>query len=118
MRPPIDGDWPGLLAAIGERGHAVLPGLLDAAECRGLAALYDDEAAFRSRVVMARHNFGSGEYKYLRYPLPAVVESLRRTLYPRLASTANRWHERTGLPGRFPATLGAYLDRCHAAGHL
>ena len=123
MRPPTEAaarvagaDWPSLLAALDERGYAVLPGVLEPAECRDLAALYDDEAAFRSRVVMARHNFGSGEYKYLRYPLPGVVERLRQALYPRLAPVANRWHERMGLPGRFPATLPAYLDRCHAAG--
>jgi hypothetical protein len=65
---------------------------------------------------MARHNFGSGEYKYLRYPLPAAIERLRRGLYPPLAPVANRWHVRMGLPGRFPATLAAYLDCCHAAG--
>jgi len=123
MRPPIEAaarvagaDWPLLLAALDERGYAVLPGVLGAAECRDIAALYDDDAAFRSRVVMARHNFGRGEYKYLRYPLPPVVAELREALYPRLAPLANRWHERLRLEARFPAALGAYLDRCHAAG--
>src|SRR5947209_7075104 len=110
--------WTAIAASLDERGYAVLPGLLDGAECRELAALYADDSAFRSRVVMARHNFGSGEYKYLRYPLPVSVEWLRQALYPALAPVANHWHERMGLPGRFPATLGAYLDRCHAAGQL
>jgi hypothetical protein len=116
VEPGIAADWDGIAAALDERGFAVLPRLIDERQCRDLAALYEDEAAFRSRVVMARHNFGSGEYKYLRYPLPAAVEGLRQTLYPRLAPVANRWHQRVGLPGRFPATLAAYLDRCHAAG--
>jgi len=123
MRPPIEAaarvasaDWPLLLAALDERGYAVLPGVLDPAECGDIAALYDDEACFRSRVVMARHNFGRGEYRYLRYPLPSLVAALREALYPRLAALANRWHKRLGLEPRFPVTLGAYLDRCHAAG--
>jgi len=114
--PAVSADWDGIAAALDERGFAVLPRLIETHECRVLAALYDDGAAFRSRVVMARHNFGSGEYKYLRYPLPPIVERLRRGLYPKLAPVANRWHQRMGLPVRFPATLAAYLDRCHAAG--
>lgn len=116
VEPVAKLDWDGIEAALDERGFAVLPRLIDAQQCRELAALYDGEAAFRSRVVMARHNFGSGEYKYLRYPLPETVKRLRRGLYPQLAPAAHRWHERMGLPGRFPATLAAYLDRCHAAG--
>src|SRR5439155_21037970 len=121
MRPPIEAaarvagaDWPLLLAALDERGYAVLPGVLEPAECRDLAALYDDEAAFRSRVVMARHNFGRGEYQYLRYPLPPLVAGLREALYPPLAPLANRWHERLRLKPRFPDAICAYLDRCHA----
>jgi len=114
--PPGRIDWGGIAAALDARGFAVLPRLIEERQCRTLAGLYDDEAAFRSRVVMARHNFGSGEYKYLRYPLPGAVESLRRGLYPHLAPIANRWQERMGMPGRFPPTLAAYLDRCHAAG--
>src|ERR1700704_2258968 len=123
MRPPSEAaarvagaDWPLLLAALDERGYAVLPRVLDPAVCRGIAALYEDEAAFRSRVVMARHNFGRGEYKSLRYPLPPLVAELREALYPRLAPLANRWHERLGREPRFPARLDAYLARCHAAG--
>jgi hypothetical protein len=109
-------DWPDLLAGLDERGYAVLPSLLGERECRSVAALYADEAAFRSRVVMARHNFGRGEYKYLRYPLPPLVADLRAALYPALAPLANRWHERLHLEPRFPPTLDAYLAHCHAAG--
>ena len=116
MRLPGDAAWPDLLAALDERGHAVLPGLLGAAECGELAALYERDEAFRSRVVMARHNFGSGEYKYLRYPLPAQVTALREALYPRLAPLANQWHERLRLASRFPPNLASYLACCHAAG--
>ena len=116
MRASAELNWPDLLAGLDERGYAVLPGLFGGRECKSVAGLYADEAAFRSRVVMARHNFGRGEYKYLRYPLPPLVAELREALYPRLAPLANRWHERLGLEPRFPARLDAYLARCHAAG--
>ena len=116
MRAPAELNWPDLLAGLDERGYAVLPGLLGARECRSVAALYADEAAFRSRVVMARHNFGRGEYKYLRYPLPPLVAEVREALDPALAPRANRGHERLELEPRFPARLDAYLARCHAAG--
>ena len=116
MRLPSERRWPELLAGLDQRGYAVIPGVLNQRECRGVTALYEDEPAFRSRVVMARHNFGRGEYKYLRYPLPPLVAELRDALYPGLAPFANRWHERLRLKPRFPATLEAYLKRCHAAG--
>lgn len=116
MKVSSEAQWPGLLATLDARGYAVLPGLIDPVECRDLAGLYEDDAAFRSRVVMARHNFGSGEYKYLRYPLPPTVARLRAALYPRLAPLANQWHERLRLAQHFPATLAEYLARCHAAG--
>ena len=90
--------------------------LLDAATCRSLAALYDDETRFRSRVVMQRHNFGRGEYKYLAYPLPEPVAALRTALYPPLAAIANEWRETLREDGRLPATLDAFLAECHAAG--
>jgi hypothetical protein len=108
-----DGD---LGPALDRDGFTVLTGLLSAAECRGLVALYDEREAFRSRVVMARHGFGEGEYKYLAYPLPPVVGELRQALYPRLAPVANRWQQQLGLAATFPDTLDAYLARCHAAG--
>jgi hypothetical protein len=113
---PSDAEWPGCLAALDERGCAVLPGILGPATCGELAALYDRGDAFRSRVVMARHNYGRGEYQYLRYPLPPVVAALREALYPALAPLANQWHERLRLEPRFPPTFAEYLARCHAAG--
>ena len=117
MRLPSEATWADALAALDERGHAVLPGVLDPAECGALAALYDeDAAAFRSRVVMARHNYGSGEYKYLRYPLPPLVAALREALYPRHAPLAGDWHRRLRLERHFPPTLDEYLTECHAAG--
>jgi hypothetical protein len=105
-----------LTAAFDRDGYAVLPGLIDPEECRVLAALYDDREAFRSRVVMARHGFGQGEYKYLAYPLPPKVEELRQRLYTMLAPVANRWQHQLGRAANFPDTLDAYLARCHAAG--
>jgi hypothetical protein len=116
MRLPEEAGWAAALAELDGSGHAVLPGLLDAGECRDLAALYGDDSAFRSRVVMARHNFGRGEYKYLRYPLPPAVAALREALYPRLAPLADAWHAKLRLEPRFPPTLAAYLALCHAAG--
>lgn len=104
------------LAALDEHGHVVLEHLLDPATCRALAALYADDARFRSRVVMARHGFGRGEYKYLAYPLPEVVATLRAALYPPLAAIANAWNERLGRDTRHPSSLDPWLERCHAAG--
>jgi hypothetical protein len=111
-------DWQTVAAALDDRGHAATPPLLSPAECRALAALYDDEAAFSSRVVMARHGFGRGEYKYLRYPLPPAVEALRQAIYPRLAPVANHWCAALKEAGRFPASLDDYLAQCHGAGQL
>jgi hypothetical protein len=116
MRGLGDPEWEAARAALDDSGYAVLPGLLDAAACRELAGMYEDDSAFRSRVVMARHNFGRGEYKYLRYPLPDPVAGLRAALYPRLAPLANEWHRRLRLEPRFPADLDAWLARCHEAG--
>src|ERR1700686_2786414 len=99
-------------AALDRDGYAVLPGLLNEKQCTDLAALYDDREAFRSRVVMARHGFGEGEYKYLAYPLPPVVEDLRQRLYPLVAPAANRWQSQLGLEPSFPGALGDYLTRC------
>lgn len=109
-------DWGAVAAALDAQGWAVLPGLLGAGECEALAARYDVEAGFRSRVVMARHGFGRGEYRYFAYPLPGRVEALRTALYVRLAPFANRWHERMGIDVRFPEEHAAFLARCHAAG--
>ena len=109
-------DWPRISEELDDRGFAPLPGLLASGACDAVAKLYDDEARFRSRVVMAAHGFGSGEYKYFAYPLPAPVRELRTSLYGPLARVANRWNEALGVPERFPARLGAYLARCRAAG--
>jgi hypothetical protein len=109
-------DWQQVAASLDERGYATTAALLTTEQCRSLAALYDSEEAFRSRVVMQRHGFGSGEYKYLRYPLPDIVEALRQAIYPQLAPIANRWRERLREEGRFPPALAAYLKACHAAG--
>ena len=111
-------DWPALTGDLDAQGWAMLPGLLDPATCRTVAALYDEPNHFRSHVVMARHGFGRGEYRYFAYPLPELVFALRTTLYPRLAPLANRWHERMGLPTRFPETHSAFVLRCHEAGQL
>jgi len=109
-------DWERIADSLDERGWAVLPGLLDAEQCAGLIQLYDRPERFRSHVVMARHGFGQGEYRYFDYPLPRLVERLRTCLYPRLAPIANRWHERMGFGARFPAAHADFLDRCHADG--
>jgi hypothetical protein len=109
-------DWREVASSLDERGYATTAALLTTEQCRGLAALYEREDAFRSRVVMQRHAFGRGEYKYLRYPLPSMVEALRQAIYPQLAPIANRWRERLGEDGRFPPALNTYLAECHAAG--
>jgi uncharacterized protein len=109
-------DWTMVAAALDERGWATAPALLTGIECHDIEALYADAAAFRRRIVMQRHAYGSGEYQYFRYPLAPPVAALRRALYPRLAPLANRWRERLHQEERFPPTLDAYLALCHAAG--
>jgi hypothetical protein len=111
-----DIDWPRVYADLDSQGYARLHQLLIAPECTALRALYDLERPFRSRVVMARHGFGRGEYRYFAYPLPPLVAALRSALYPHLAPLADRWNERLGLPVRFPPDHAAFLDRCHGAG--
>ncbi len=108
---------PGELAAsLDERGYACTGPLLSPAECRALAALYDEPARFRSRVVMARHGFGRGEYQYFAYALPDPVQALRRDFYPRLAPVANAWARRMGDDAPYPASLEDFLEACRAAG--
>lgn len=105
-------DWPRIESDLDGYGCAAMGHVLDAAECAFLAASYAEEALFRSRVAMAAHGFGRGEYKYFRYPLPQVVAELRAELYPRLARVANRWEQ----AARYPAEHAAYLELCHRAG--
>jgi hypothetical protein len=109
-------DWTAVAAGLDAQGWAVSPKLLSPQACDALAGLYDGGAAFRSQIVMARHGFGRGEYKYFAYPLPPPVEGLRASLYPQLAPIANRWHERMGIEARFPGDHEAYIARCHEAG--
>lgn len=109
-------DWPAVAAQLDSRGCAVLPRLLPPALCRELAGFYGEEQRFRSRILMSRHGFGRGEYRYFAYPLPAPIGELRAALYPPLAAVANEWGQRLGQEQRFPATLEAFLERCHAAG--
>ncbi|MDN5781132.1 MAG: 2OG-Fe(II) oxygenase [Luteimonas sp.] len=115
----IDGfDWDGIAAGLGARGNALLPGLLSRTECDELVALYDDDARHRSRVLMARHGFGRGEYRYFRYPLPDRVQALRTALYPRLVPVANRWNRAMKLDVQYPNAHADFVERCHAAGQL
>ena len=102
--------------ALEASGHGVLRALLGPDECAGLAALYDAPERFRSKVIMARHGFGRGEYQYFADPLPGPVSDLRESLYAALAPAANRWAEALGKPIHFPEHLGEYLEVCHAAG--
>ncbi|HEY6123258.1 MAG TPA: 2OG-Fe(II) oxygenase [Steroidobacteraceae bacterium] len=111
-------DWPELQSALDERGSAIVLRLLDAQQCRALATMYSDDDAFRSRVIMAKHGFGRGEYRYFSYPLPPRVGILREVFYPRLAAIANRWNEQLGVETRFPATQAEFLRRCHDAGQM
>lgn len=109
-------DWQAAHARLDAEGAALLPGLLSPAECEAAAALYAQPERFRSRVVMARHGFGQGEYQYFAYPLPPAVAALREALYPRLVPVANRWQAAMGLDARFPESHDEFLARCHAAG--
>lgn len=111
-----DIDWTSASEALDTHGWAMLSGLLDPAACSEVAALYDDPPRFRSQVIMARHGFGRGEYRYFTYPLPDPVQALRTRLYPALADIANRWHARMGLERRFPAAHADWLAECHHAG--
>jgi hypothetical protein len=109
-------DWRAVATDLDAQGWALVPQLLSGGACDAVAGWYDGGAAFRSEVIMARHGFGRGAYKYFAYPLPPLVEELRTSLYPHLAPLANRWHERMGIEIRFPADHAAFIARCHAAG--
>ncbi|CAD6541652.1 hypothetical protein LMG28727_03889 [Paraburkholderia kirstenboschensis] len=109
-------DWFNVEEELNSYGCAMLGGLLSGRECDALTALYPREDLYRSRVVMARHGFGRGEYKYFAYPLPPLIGQLRRELYPHLVPVANRWNEVMGIDIRYPAGHAEFIERCHAAG--
>jgi hypothetical protein len=109
-------DWARISAGLDSEGHAVIERVVSPAECAAVAALYPDDDRFRARVVMERHGFGRGEYKYFSYPLPEIIGRLRTAIYLQLAPIANRWNKTMGLDVRFPDKHAAFIRRCHAAG--
>jgi len=112
----VAADWARVARDLDARGSAVIENILPPQECRELAGLYPNDLRFRSRIVMGRHGFGSGEYKYFRYPLPETIARLRTGIYPHLAPIANRWNQALGIAVRYPAAHQDFLSRCHAAG--
>jgi hypothetical protein len=108
--------WANVIEQLDAHGNSVIERLLLPDECDQLAALYANDTPFRSRVVMANHGFGRGEYKYFARPLPQIVARLRSSLYAELSGLANRWHEAMGLPGQFPTGHDEFIARCHADG--
>lgn len=111
-------DWGNVGRSLDTYGNAILPRLLTGEQCNQLAALYPQDEGYRTRIVMARHGFGRGEYKYFAYPLPPLLDQLRHALYPQLVSVANRWNSQLGIDKRFPHTLDSYLQQCHRAGQI
>ena len=111
-------DWMEVEHQLDQDGCAIIRSLLSAEDCSEVSALYPQSSPFRSRVIMARHGFGRGEYQYFSYPLPQLVAGLRSSLYSRLVPIANRWHAHMNLPGRFPEAHEAFIERCHAAGQV
>jgi uncharacterized protein len=109
-------DWQEIGKNLDEQGNAVLAGVLTPQECEALASLYSNEEGFRSRVVMGRHGFGRGEYKYFNYPLPDIIEGMRTELYSRFAPLANKWNESMKIDVRYPAKHAQFIKRCHDAG--
>ncbi len=109
-------NWADAVESLDAQGSALLKHVLTPGECDELASLYSNDALFRSRVVMSRHGFGRGEYKYFQYPLPALVAELRTSFYPHLAPIANRWNSEMGIEIQYPESHAEFLDRCHRAG--
>jgi uncharacterized protein len=109
-------DWERISRDLNSQGSAVLERILSVEECRALTGLYPEDRLFRSRVVMGRHGFGRGEYKYFSYPLPELIEGLRTAIYPELAPIANRWNEAMGIDVRYPVRHADFIQRCHDAG--
>lgn len=111
-----DISWEHVIQDLDAQGHAIIKGILSAAECDHVRALYPERKLFRSEVIMERHGFGRGEYRYFSYPLPALIATLRTSFYPHLVPIANRWNEAMGFAVRYPATHADYIRRCHQAG--
>jgi hypothetical protein len=111
-------DWERVSKDLDAQGCAMIEGLITRQECDALAGLYPEDGIFRSRVVMERHGFGRGEYKYFSYPLPDIIAGLRTAIYPRLAPIANRWNAAMGIDVRYPEKHADYIARCHDAGQL
>lgn len=109
-------EWERVSQDLDEQGNAMVQGLFSPAECASVAALYPREELFRSRVVMARHGFGRGEYQYFRYPLPDLIADLRTAVYSHLVPIANRWNSAMGMEVRYPDRHAEFLTRCHQAG--
>jgi len=114
--PLPDLDWTAITHSLDAHGNAIAPALLTPAQCGELAGGYSAADRYRSRIVMARHGFGRGEYKYFSYPLPPLLQHLRTALYPRLAPIANRWNRQMGIAVHYPDDHAAFLQRCHSAG--
>jgi uncharacterized protein len=111
-------DWECISRDLDALGNAILEHVLSADECHALAALYPEDDLFRSRVIMSRHGFGRGEYKYFNYPLPEIIAELRTVIYPRLAPIANRWNAAMGVDVCYPEAHAEFILRCHDAGQL
>jgi uncharacterized protein len=111
-------DWTDIAADLNAQGSAITPPLLDADTCASLQAMYDSDQLFRSTIIMARHGFGRGEYRYFANPLPELIQNLRTQLYACLAPIANAWEQRLGRSPRYPATHAEFLAQCHAAGQV
>jgi uncharacterized protein len=111
-------DWQRIEADLDAHGYAVAGAILAQENCQALAQSYSNDELFRSRIIMARHGFGRGEYKYLRYPLPEEISELRTALYPPLSRIANRWNKVMGSDVRYPENHAKFLERCHDAGQV
>lgn len=111
-----DTSWDQVYRELDAEGNAIVKGILSPDECDEIRGFYEDEDLFRSQIVMERHGFGRGEYRYFSYPLPSLIAALRTSVYPHLVPTANRWNEAMGIDVRYPATHADFIQRCHQAG--
>lgn len=118
ITPYLPKNWGNIEHSLDANGYAILRHLLDRKESDALAALYLQEDGFRTRIMMARHGFGRGEYKYFAYPLPSSIARLRHLLYQHLAPIASRWNQQLGIDVQYPVELDAFLERCHQAGQI